>query len=128
MHRLLLAIVATVALGAAGLASADEPLPAPLDVLNPDSVDRVVCKAPAVQACLRKADRAGLELPDKLWIEFTVQPDGSIKDAEVATLGLPAGDLSQCLPDGIEQQQFPAFDSSNAKTIKVPIASRPARR
>jgi len=103
-------------------------LPAAIEVLNPESVDLVVGRAPAVQACLRKANREGLELPDKLWVEFTVQPDGSIRDAQVATLGLPEGELQQCLPDGIEQQHFPAFDSHNAKTIKVPIAARPAAR
>ncbi len=128
MQRTLLTLLALLLAALPWAARADDPLPSPVEVLNPETVHLIVEESNAVQACLRKADRQGLTLPEQLWVEFTVHPDGSIRDAAVATLGLPDGEIGQCLPEGIEQQRFPPFASRSAKTIKVPIASSPTRR
>jgi hypothetical protein len=100
--------------------------PQATEVLTPERVDWVVVRAPVVQACLDRAVWEHQDLPERIWVRFTVRPDGSIPEAHVATMGLPDSGLEECLVAGIVLQEFPSFDSDGNKIVKVPLDVQPS--
>ncbi len=98
------------------------PLPSAIDVLTPDAVNRLVVDDDGVGACLQDALSRGLTLPPRIWITFTIQPDGSISAADVLDAELAGSDVATCVSTAVRRGRFPAFAERDAKSVRVPLA------
>ena len=106
---------------AAAQETAEVYLPPASEVITPFEVDRVVGQALGVKACIGRAESGGQQLPDKFWVEFVIQPDGSIRDAGLVDPSLRNSTLETCLADVLRTRSFPAFAGDANKTVKYPL-------
>jgi CBS domain-containing protein len=97
------------------------PLPSAIEVLTPDAVDRLVVRNDGVGACLDDAVAGGLTLPTRIWISFTIQPDGIISAAQVLDANLASSDVADCVSTAVRSGRFPAYAERDAKSIKIPL-------
>jgi len=110
--------------------TADDPEPPPADtsnlpeaseVLTPSIIEAIVGSNASIKRCFAEAQARGDVVAGKLWVKFTVNPDGNVSKAHIVTADYAGTDLDSCVSGQINRLQFAPFSGSTSKTVKYPF-------
>jgi len=110
------------------VAAAEDPTPAPeeelpeyTDVLAPSIIEAIVGSNAAVKRCFAEAKARDEVVSGKIWVKFTVAPNGEVSKAHIVNSDLSGTDLDSCVSAQINRLQFAAFRGSTSKVVKYPF-------
>ncbi len=94
--------------------------PAPSDGPSPFVIDTIIRNNAAIVRCLRVEEAKGVDLSGKIYLKFTISPDGSVTKARVTTSRFAGTALDSCISRELDALTFPDFEGS-AKKITYPL-------
>ncbi len=110
------------------VAAAEDPTPEPeeelpeyTDVLAPSIIEAIVGSNAAVKRCFAEAKARDEVITGKIWVKFTVSPNGEVSKAHIVNSDLSGTDLDSCVSAQINRLQFAAFRGSTSKVVKYPF-------
>ena len=96
-------------------------LPDASEVLTPSIIEAIVGSNASIKRCFAEAQARGDVVAGKLWVKFTVNPDGNVSKAHIVTADYAGTDLDSCVSGQINRLQFAPFAGSTSKTVKYPF-------
>ena len=99
----------------------EEDLPEYTDVLAPTIIEAIVGSNAAVKRCFAEAKARDEVVSGKIWVKFTVSPNGEVSKARITNTDLSGTDLDSCVSSQINRLQFAAFSGSTSKVVKYPF-------
>ena len=99
----------------------EEDLPEYTDVLAPTIIEAIVGSNAAVKRCFAEAKARDEVVSGKIWVKFTVSPNGEVSKAHITNTDLSGTDLDSCVSSQINRLQFAAFRGSTSKVVKYPF-------
>ena len=104
--------------------TAGEDLPEASEVLTPSIIEAIVGSNASIKRCFAEANARGDVVAGKLWVKFTVNPDGNVSKAHIVTADYAGTDLDSCVSGQINRLQFAPFRGTTSKTVKYPFVVR----
>jgi DNA-directed RNA polymerase subunit RPC12/RpoP len=99
-------------------------LPDASEVLTPSIIEAIVGSNASIKRCFAEAQARGDVVGGKLWVKFTVNPDGNVSKAHIVTADYAGTDLDSCVSGQINRLQFAPFAGTTSKTVKYPFVVR----
>jgi len=99
-------------------------LPDASEVLTPSIIEAIVGSNASIKRCFAEAQARGDVVGGKLWVKFTVNPDGNVSKAHIVTADYAGTDLDSCVSGQINRLQFAPFNGTTSKTVKYPFVVR----
>lgn len=116
--RLVVAILVLVLASSAAIAYAR---------IAPELVSGVVrAHLPEIRACYEAGLRSRPDLRGRLVVRFTVEADGAVTGAEVASSTLGDGQVEACVLERVRAMQFPPTPRGASIRVSYPFAFEPA--
>ncbi len=89
-------------------------LPPRSEVLVPTVIDSLLGSDRAIKRCFVEARARSEPYQGKVWLKFTVDPSGAIRDAFLTEAPYAGTELERCVADRAERLSFEAFDGVSA--------------
>ena len=83
-------------------------------------IDTVIRNNASIVRCLRVEEAKGVDLSGKIYLKFTIAPDGTVSKARVTTARFAGTPLDTCTSRELNGLKFPPFDGSEKK-ITYPL-------
>ena len=87
---------------------------------SPFVIDTIIRNNASIVRCLRVEGSKGVDLAGKIYLKFTVGPDGSVSKARITTSRFAGTSLDSCISSELNSLTFPPFDGT-AKKITYPL-------
>ena len=87
---------------------------------SPFVIDTIIRNNAAIVRCLRVEEAKGVDLSGKIYLKFTIAPDGSVSKARVTTSRFAGTSLDSCISRELNNLKFPPFDGT-PKKITYPL-------
>lgn len=87
---------------------------------SPFVIDTIIRNNATIVRCLRVEESKGVDLSGKIYLKFTVGPDGGVSKARITTSRFAGTSLDSCISSELNSLTFPPFDGT-AKKITYPL-------
>ena len=87
---------------------------------SPFVIDTIIRNNAAIVRCLRVEEAKGVDLSGKIYLKFTIAPDGGVSKARVTTSRFAGTSLDSCISRELNNLKFPPFDGT-PKKITYPL-------
>ncbi len=87
---------------------------------SPFVIDTIIRNNAAIVRCLRVEEAKGVDLSGKIYLKFTIAPEGGVSKARVTTSRFAGTALDTCISRELNALKFPPFDGT-PKKITYPL-------
>ncbi len=87
---------------------------------SPFVIDTIIRNNAAIVRCLRVEEAKGVDLSGKIYLKFTIAPEGAVSKARVTTSRFAGTALDTCISRELNSLSFPPFEGT-AKKITYPL-------
>ncbi len=87
---------------------------------SPFVIDTIIRNNATIVRCLRVEESRGVDLSGKIYLKFTVAPDGSVSKARITTSRFAGTSLDSCISSELNSLTFPPYDGT-PKKITYPL-------
>jgi len=87
---------------------------------KPFVIDTIIRNNGNIKRCLEAERGRGQDLSGKIFLQFTISPDGGVSRAKLTTSRWAGTSLDSCISKQVNRLEFPPFDG-NAKKIKYAL-------
>ena len=103
-------------------AAAPTPTPAPSKSSGPSPfvIDTIIRNNAAILRCFNVEKNRGTDVEGKIYMKFSISPDGSVERARITTSRFTGTALDTCVSREVNSLKFPEFDGSK-QTVTYPF-------
>ena len=87
---------------------------------SPFVVDTIIRNNANIQRCFALEKARGTEMSGKIYLKFSIAPDGKVSRARITTSRFAGTALDQCVSKEVNQLQFPPFDGES-QNVRYPF-------
>lgn len=87
---------------------------------NPFVIDTIIRNNASINRCFQLEKARGTDISGKIYLKFSINPDGGVSRARITTSRFAGTALDQCVSKEVNQLKFPPFDGETQQ-VRYPF-------